>query len=149
MKVNVLKKDFFLKMVSLIIAAIVWVYIMGDLGYDLGLLIGKNEEAQTFLKDVPIYVMYDSSKIQKNVKVEPIKINILLKGKTDILNELDVKDILAYVDITGFAKGTYFLIVKLIMPQGVQSLDEVKTVKVEIVEGWGPAKDNYDIEIKV
>ncbi len=138
MKINIFNKNdknIWLKIFSIIMAGIVWVYIMGDLGYET--FFGKKKYlAKKWIKGIPIKVMCSAQSMKKNMEVAPEEIDITVQGSEKNIEKITKRDILAYVDVSNFSKGKYFLVVKLKMPEGFMVLDDVKTVKVNISDNW-------------
>jgi len=140
MKINFINKDKKLKIVSLVIAIVIWFYIMGDLGYNILFFNNKNDLDIKRIKNVPISIMQRPQDLKGNVTISPISIDIEIKGRKNILKNVSKRNLYAYVDISDFDIGAYFSIVKVLVPEGVSLEGEIKTATVEIAAKWNGNK---------
>jgi YbbR domain-containing protein len=65
-------------------------------------------------------------------KLEAEHIPLVLKGPRAILDQLEVANILAYVEVENLKEGTYKLPVKFVLPQDLTLKDETPALSVEI-----------------
>ena len=146
MKLNILQKDFKLKIVSLIIAIIVWFYIMGDIGEE-GLFFRPLITQQSF-KEIPVYVLQDASKVKAGfIEVSPKKISIKVRGKKGKIKSLVKEDLLAYIDLSHFESGQYMVAVQLVLPQDITLSEDILPVSVQISQEWD-LKEKQDLKVE-
>ncbi|MCF4152097.1 hypothetical protein L2W58_09830 [Dethiosulfovibrio sp. F2B] len=98
---------FFLRIVSLFIALVLWFYVNGD--------IGGNME-----KEMSCDVQFLNLSSELTLTSDLRKVDIGVEGKRDVVADLNPMDILCEVDVRGLAPGKYRLPVKVILPAGVK-----------------------------
>ncbi|MCF4115039.1 MULTISPECIES: CdaR family protein [Dethiosulfovibrio] len=104
---NFFGSRFFLRIVSLFVALVLWFYVNGD--------IGGNME-----KEMSCDVQFLNLSSELTLTSELRKVDIGVEGKRDVIADLTPRDLLCEVDIRGLAPGKYRLPIKVILPAGVK-----------------------------
>ncbi|MBU0651220.1 hypothetical protein KKC59_04855 [bacterium] len=138
MKIIRVSKNIGLKILSVIIAVIIWFYIMGDLGYKVWFL--DKDVQHKLIKDVPVGVLQVSDKVRGNVVVSPKTIDVVVTGKKEKIEAFTKDQILAFVDISNFKEGSYSLIIKILPLSDFKIEGYMKTAKVDIGVEWASKK---------
>jgi hypothetical protein len=144
------RKNLKIKIIAVVVAVIVWFYIMGELGYPTLFSNKKECVAERVIKKIPVYIMQNSSGFKGNVVVSPTLIDIVIKGKEEHVKTLKKEDILSYVDVSDFGSGIYFSVIKVIIPPEVELSGEIKKAKVEVGVKWEKKLDvinNFETKI--
>ncbi len=118
-----------LKVASLILAVLLWLYIEGELGV-ARLPIQKFFAKKTY-DAVDVRVLGGALKAFP-AKVGPSKVDLVLSGPKGLLNELEASGILAFVDCTGLEKGKYELSLTVVLPEGITLISDIPTIEVTI-----------------
>lgn len=106
-----MRKEFFLnniglKLVSLILGILIWVYFMGEKGlYPFKKL---NPRYTSTKKDIPVCVLQSASKNFK-VEIKPAKVDIALTGPYKLVEQSLNFDPIVFVDVSQLTSGTHFL----------------------------------------
>lgn len=85
--------------------------------------------------DVPLAIMFDAD-TGGNFELQPTRVAVLLRGRSELLQKMKAKDVQAYVDVRGLRQGTmYELPVRIVAPPGVVLVStEPGNVKVTSAE---------------
>lgn len=118
-----------LKVTSLILAVLLWLYVKGELG-GVGPPIQRFFVKKTY-DAVDVKVLGDALKAFPT-KVSLSKVDLVLSGPKDVLDKLEVSQILAFVDCTGLKKGKHELPLKVILPEGITLISDTPTIEVTI-----------------
>ncbi len=144
---NILFRDFWLKVFSLVLATLIWLtvwlfFIRQDVS-PAGMLSNARSEQRTFY-NIPVLVMSAAADV-RNFKVSPGEVAITVRGEPQKLEALEkrrhadpsARDIRALVDLTGIepARGTRKKIV-VTTPADI-TFEQADPDEVEILE---PAK---------
>ncbi|MFH1460027.1 MAG: CdaR family protein [Candidatus Omnitrophota bacterium] len=129
-------KDLGLKIFSLFLACVVWIYIHG--------IVRGGPIAYKDLKDIELRLMGDPLLLGKNVytvELERKTIDLRVKGPEQELVKITNMDIIAYVDITGLAPGrTYSPVVNCVFPNNIKVVGALPLVRVEIKDAFNAKK---------
>jgi YbbR domain-containing protein len=94
-------RDFWLKLLSLAIAVMIWLTIWFAIRKDVApgsTLTGPIAE-QTYY-NVPVRIIFSAADVH-NVKVDPIAVEVRIRGEARLLQAVRPEDIHAVVDLTG------------------------------------------------
>ncbi len=124
-------RDLGLKIFSLFLATVVWVYINGMVQK-----IGGGPPAYKDFKDVEIKLMGEPLFLGKNlvvVELDQKSVDLRLKGPGREIEKLTEMDITAYIDISGLKPGkAYSPVVNFILPPNIKMVGASSLVRVEI-----------------
>lgn len=130
---NLVTKDFWLKLFSLVLAILIWLTVKFSIGGEgptspwLALL-GQPADEMT-LRDVSVHVPTSGSQI---FTVDPTTVDVTLHGDPKLLKDLRKQDIQAQVDLAGIESASGLLRpVEIILPAGV-SYTRIKPEQVEV-----------------
>ena len=117
-----------MRIVSLILAIVVWFYINS--------VLSGGPQAYKDLKDVEIQIMGEQFFLGKNVVVVELDrrtIDVRVKGPSKVIEHLTRSDVIAYVNISGLRSGrTYSPVVSFILPPSIEIIGAPSLVRVEI-----------------
>lgn len=108
----------FLRILSLLIAFLLWMYVNSDMG-------GNAEKVLS----CDVHFLNPSSEL--TVNADSHKINVGVAGSREAVAGLTPRDILCEVDIRGMGPGKYRLPVKVVLP-GTTRLDFVDPANIEV-----------------
>ena len=124
-----------LKVISLIIAIFLWVYVMGEV----------NPETKEKISDIAVTVVNTDQLADEGLAVVPnqdIKISAVIKGKRSVVNDTKKTGVTATVDVADASKGSNRGKVNLELPSGV-TLDTIsdETIKYRVEDSVEVKKD--------
>jgi len=93
----------------------------------------RQEEFKKVIKDIPVNILNAPSN-NYFVTVDPPLTELFLKGSEKVLNKLDKKGILAYIDVTELSRGEYQLPLMLSLPSEISLSGDIPIIKVVIEE---------------
>jgi len=93
----------------------------------------RQESIEKIVESVSINVLQNSSS-DYFVTIDPIVINVPLKGPETIVQKIDKKDILAYINVSELSRGEYQLPLMLTLPPEVSLASDVPVITVNIDE---------------
>lgn len=99
---NILLRDFWLKLFSLMLAVLIWLAVSSAIHRDVSpsaALDGVNAMELTF-SNVPVLVMSTAADV-RNFNVNPRQVQVKVRGDAKSLQMLQVSDLHALVDLTG------------------------------------------------
>gem|GEM_PF-2546144 len=118
--------DILMKILSLLIAFILWIY----------LVVLLNPETELVVTDIPVSLsnhlaLQKDDLVIMNEKINPVTIK--LKGTRNMLSNVNKNNITAYVDLSGYNKqGTYSLPIHIRLPYEEISIMEKKPYNINI-----------------
>ncbi|MFH2137568.1 MAG: hypothetical protein ABII88_03535 [Candidatus Omnitrophota bacterium] len=120
-----------LKIFSLLLAIVIWIYIHGIVQRQSG-----GPLAYKDIKGVEVLIMGEPLFLGKNVfsvELEKNFIDLRVRGLEKEIEQLTQMDIVAYVNVKGLKPGkTYAPVVKYILPPKIQVIGAPNLVRVEI-----------------
>lgn len=124
-----------LKVISLIIAILLWVYVMGEV----------NPETKEKISDIEVTFVNTDQLADEGLAVvhnQDIKISAVIKGKRSVVNDTKKTGVTATVDVAGASKGSNRGKVNLELPSGV-TLDTIsdETIKYRVEDSVEVKKD--------
>lgn len=124
-----------LKVISLIIAIFLWVYVMGEV----------NPETKEKISDIEVTFVNTDQLADEGLAVvhnQDIKISAVIKGKRSVVNDTKKTGVTATVDVAGASKGINRGKVNLELPSGV-TLDTIsdETIKYRVEDSVEVKKD--------
>ena len=120
------------KIISVILAIVVWFYVMGEQGQDVFFYrAAKGLETKT-LHNVPILLMEGAHETAQSITIDPKMIDVEVLGPRKKIKDFDVDDLLLFVNVRGFSIGSYELLLESHKPQGIEVISELKTVMVTL-----------------
>ena len=124
-----------LKVISLIIAIFLWVYVMGEV----------NPETKEKISDIAVTVVNTDQLADEGLAVvhnQDIKISAVIKGKRSVVNDTKKTGVTATVDVADASKGSNRGKVNLELPSGV-TLDTIsdETIKYRVEDSVEVKKD--------
>lgn len=140
---NFFQRNTTIKVISLLLAVLLWIYVSNV----------QNPLRERIFNSVPL--------TQKGLKESltlvkmPTQITVRVQGNKDQIDSLGIRDLTAYVDLTGVGPGAKSLPVKVALPPGVQltsvtpskvslTIDEWQTKQVPIIVKYlGKLAKNY------
>lgn len=114
---NILASKTFLKVVSLVIAVGLWLYVNGD--------IGSNTEKEL---ECELHYLNLSSELTLSVENQTVQVGV--SGSREGLSSLKPEDVLCDIDLKGLNSGKYRLPVRVILP-GAMKLEYVRPANIE------------------
>lgn len=124
-----------LKVISLIIAIFLWVYVMGEV----------NPETKEKISDIEVTFVNTDQLADEGLAVvhnQDIKISAVIKGKRSVVNDTKKTGVTATVDVADASKGSNRGKVNLELPSGV-TLDTIsdETIKYRVEDSVEVKKD--------
>lgn len=119
-----LKNNTVLKILSVLIAICLWMYVMGSV----------NPVITQTVENIPVELLSEDTLEQRGLAVRGntgFSVDIVVEGKRSTLHELDKNKIKATVDLFGYEEGQNSVPVQVEVPEGI-GLKEVKTPRIEI-----------------
>jgi len=119
-----LKNNTFLKVLSLLIAILLWLYVMGQV----------NPTTSYTIKNVPVQLLNADTLAQRGLAVGDkgnYTVNVVVEGKKSDITKLDKNRIKATADIFGYEKGEDSVPVKVAVPDGIR-LVETNPPKIQV-----------------
>lgn len=128
-----------LKVISLIIAIFLWVYVMGEV----------NPETKEKISDIEVTFVNTDQLADEGLAVvhnQDIKISAVIKGKRSVVNDTKKTGVTATVDVAGASKGSNRGKVNLELPSGV-TLDTISDEMIKYrVEDSVEVKKDVEID---
>lgn len=118
-----------LKVLSLILALLLWVYVRGEYG-GAGVPFQRGFVERTF-EEVDVKLLSLGAE-GISAKLNPSKVSLRLAGPKAHINRLTQSEILAFVEIDKLARGKYEFPLKLILPEDIKLVSETPTIGVII-----------------
>jgi YbbR domain-containing protein len=138
MKNNFFLNNIGLKIISLLLGILIWIYFMGEKGlYPFKHLNPKYTE---IIKDVPIYFLQSPFK-SFEIKIKPNKVNISLTGPYKLVQEAKNSKPEVYVDIRKLMPGKHFIALRTDIYLAYKNrlkIDMPDNVEVTIAEPVSP-----------
>lgn len=119
-----LKNNTVLKILSLLIAVFLWVYVMGEI----------NPTTTQTIENIPVELLNENTLAQRDLAIQgssSFAVDIIVEGKRAELNEVDKDNIKATADIFGYEEGENYVPVLVAVPDNV-TLKEIKTPKIQV-----------------
>lgn len=120
------KNDNVLKILSLLIAIFLWLYVIGEV----------NPTVTQTIENIPVSLLNENTLEQRDLAidgdVENLTVDIVVEGSRGDLNRLDREEIKATADIFGYEKGLNHVPVQVDVPENLK-LTKIKTPKLEIL----------------
>jgi len=111
---NFLATDTALKIISIIAAIIMWLYVMNE----------QNPQVTYVIRDVPVKLQnLDESKFALKDDSAEYKVNVKVKGRRSLVADLKPNDIDAYVNLRGRIEGDNLIRVDVTTPTNVELVD--------------------------
>lgn len=127
-----IKEETQYKIVSLILAIIVWFYAMGEMNHAVFFYNAARGIEQRVMGPIAVNVLQSAAQAQKRIQIEPSEVMIEISGPKRQVQELNDKDLLAFVNIAHFSEGAYSLIAEIDVPGGVRIISKPNPIKVTI-----------------
>lgn len=128
---NLVVKDFWLKLFSLVLAVLIWLTVDFSLSKEVSpwaALIGRTAD-ETDVPGVHVFIPPMDGRI---VKVEPADVQVTLRGEPRLLKDIRAKDIHAQVDLDGVESASGLRRpVAIVLPKGV-AYTRVDPAEVEV-----------------
>lgn len=128
-----------LKIISLVIAIFLWVYVMGEV----------NPETKEKISDIEVTFVNTDQLANQGLAVvhdQDIKISAVIKGKRSVVNDTKKTGVTATVDVANAEKGTNRGKIDLELPSGV-TLDSISDDTISYkVEDSVEVKKNVEID---
>lgn len=101
---NVVLKDIWLKLFSLMLATLAWSTVEVALRNSTTPLsaIARTPLEQTTFSQLPVVIMSSAEDV-RSIKVHPKEVDVTVRGEAKILRKLTAKDIRVLVDLTGIS----------------------------------------------
>lgn len=119
-----------LKVLSLILAIILWFYIGGELGQ------GRNIQERV-VRGIPVKVLEPLSGLGQHpfqIKIVPERIDLVLRGPKVDIDRLAPGELVAFVDISNLeVDRRYQLPVRVILPEDIESIPKVPSCEVILI----------------
>lgn len=94
----------------------------------------KPQGHEKIFENIPVHVM-NTTINNFAVSIFPSTVTVTLKGPKNILEKLDKKNLLAYVNVSALSRGGYQLPLMLSVPSDVTLVGDVPVISVTIEEG--------------
>ena len=110
------KSDLTVKIFALVIAIILWSYVMND----------ENPIRRTEIKDIEVSMLNQDELNHSGVVImspHEIKVDVKLSGRRKDIINIDEKDIVAKVDVSGYSEGEKRIPIYIEVPSNVELLD--------------------------
>ena len=121
--------DFWLKLLSLVLATLIWFIIHFAIQKQVSpLTLTANERK---FPSLPVMVMFAAEDV-RSYKVKPSEVEVVVQGETKILKNLQSRDIRVMVDLTGIEAAHMRKRVEVTPPPGV-SHTRVTPQEVEVI----------------
>ncbi len=118
-----------LKLLSLILAVLLWMYVRGESG-EIRVPFQRAFIERTF-EEVDVKLLSLAAR-GFSTKLNPSKVSLRLVGPETYINRLASSGILAFVEIDDPVRGKYELPLKVILPEDIKLISEMPTIKVII-----------------
>ena len=126
------QKDLKYKVISLILAIILWFYIRGEVEQDGFFYSRFKGTRKVIFSNVPIHILEMPSKGMRSFSIKPEEVTVELSVPEKLRNTFQKKDILAYVKVEGLLSGAYDTVVSINVPAGVKVLSYIEPIQLNI-----------------
>lgn len=119
-----LKNNTVLKILSVLIAVCLWMYVMGSV----------NPMTTQTIENIPVELLNQDTLQERGLAVRSgmgFSVDVVVEGNRSILHELDKDKVKATVDVFGYEEGQNSVPVQVEVPDNVR-LKEVKTPRIDI-----------------
>ncbi|MCI9597406.1 MAG: hypothetical protein HFE75_08940 [Firmicutes bacterium] len=119
-----LKNNTVLKILSVLIAVCLWMYVMGSV----------NPMTTQTIENIPVELLNQDTLQERGLAVRSgmgFSVDVIVEGNRSILHELDKDKVKATVDVFGYEEGQNSVPVQVEVPDNVR-LKEVKTPRIDI-----------------
>lgn len=120
------------KIISVILAIVVWFYVMGEQGQDVFFYRAAKGLQTKTLQNVPILLMEGAHETAQAISLKPKTIDVEVLGPRKKMESFNADDLLLFVNVRGFSEGAYELILDTHIPAGIKVISELKPVMVTI-----------------
>ncbi len=120
-----LKNNTVLKILSVLIAVCLWMYVMGSV----------NPMTTQTIENIPVELLNQDTLEERGLAIRGgvgFSVDVVVEGKRSVLHELDKDKINATVDVFGYEEGQNSVLVQVEVPDNVR-LKEVKTPRIDII----------------
>lgn len=140
---NFFQRNLTIKAISLLLAVLLWIFVSNV----------QNPTREREFRTVPL--TYKGLEKPLAVVRIPAQVTVRVRGNADQVDSMGIRDLIAYVDLSGVGPGTKSLEIKLSAPPGVQvvsiipqkvsvTVDEWQTKQVPVnIEYMGKLAKNY------
>lgn len=118
-----------LKLLSLILAVLLWMYVRGESG-EIRVPFQRAFIERTF-EEVDVKLLSFAAR-GFSTKLNPSKVSLRLVGPETHINRLASSGILAFVEIDEPVRGEYELPLKVILPEDIKLISQMPTIEVII-----------------
>ncbi len=125
-------RDIKYKIISLVLAVIIWLYVRGELGKPGFFYHQVRGQSKRTFENIPIRILEVSSNEMRSVVVKPERITLDVSVPRALINTFQIKDIMVFVKVAGLRDGSYETLVQVDVPEGVLVLSEIKPVQLTI-----------------
>jgi len=126
------KGNWGLKLLSLLLAVVLWVYVANE----------QNPLEEQQFKSIPVAVRGVGSNLV--VSQQPGTVNLKVQAKQNIISELRLKTLEAFIDLSGLGTGKHSVLVQVKVPADVKvtdlTPDRVDVTLEQIIEKQVPVK---------
>lgn len=127
-----LRRDIKYKIISLVLAMIIWFYVRGEIGQTNFFYHKLRGQNQVTFMNLPIRVLEISSEGMRSIVVEPDTVSLDVSVPNALMKTLKPQDIMVYVKVDGLLEGTYETLVSVEAPTGVMVLSDIQPVQISI-----------------
>ena len=113
-----------LKILSLLIAIVLWMYVMGEV----------NPTITRTIENIPVELLNKNTLEQRELAIKNpagFTADIIVEGKRADINSLEREKIKATADLFGYEEGENYVPVQLEVPDNIK-LREIKTPKIQV-----------------
>ena len=119
-----LKNKSFVKMISVVLAVVLWAYVIGEV----------NPTVTKTISDIPVELTNTETLADRGLALqgnEEYFAAVVVEGARADLNELKAADVHVTADMYGYEKGENHVSLDVTLPDGI-SLDELKTPEITV-----------------
>lgn len=119
-----LRNNTVLKILSLLVAIFLWIYVMGEV----------NPTTTQTIENVPVELLNGDTLEQRDLAIRggsSFAVDVVVEGRKADLNNINRDDIKASADLFGYEKGENDVPVSVELPENV-SLHQIKTPKIKV-----------------
>ncbi|HQA61257.1 MAG TPA: CdaR family protein, partial [Tepidanaerobacteraceae bacterium] len=111
---NFFATDTALKIISIVAAIIMWLYVMNE----------QNPQVTYVIRDVPVRLQnLDENKFALKDDSAEYKVNVKVKGRRSLVADIKPGDIYAYVNLRGRIEGDNLIRVDITTPTNIELID--------------------------
>jgi YbbR domain-containing protein len=119
---NLIERDFWLKLFSLVLAILIWLLVSFTI---------HKEAAPVRIFNIPVLITSSVGNVH-NLRAQPVEVEVKVRGEARKLEELETKDIRAFVDATGVQTVPGFRKIEITVPADITFV-QVTPTEVEVV----------------